>query len=203
MVYDGPRRLLCLAFFADLASGPVRIAEGLELDWQGHRWSPEDALLGTVVDFDVPEDSVADQAPELGLTWAPPDVADAFLLTDPANQGRRAWLSILSLDHDTHAVLAERRIFTGLVDSAELTLDGGRGRMVRMGLATEIDRFLKTDKGNRLNHAFHQKVNPGEMGLSQMTGTIVESPWGVKGRPRRGGGGGGGGGNGGRGLQHR
>lgn len=196
MSFAARRAKLCTILRIDLPGHDVRLSEGGEVRYAGDVYSDIDPVLGTVIGYEDFSSGDADHSPAFELVWGPKDTAAAVALAHPSSQGAFAEWRWLSIDRDTNAVLADHRAFTGLVDNVEITLDEARLEL-RMGFATHIDRLLNTDKGNRLNRAFHRSVWPGETGLDFMTGTVVRPPWGEEDRKRGGAtvGGGGGPGN--------
>lgn len=190
MSFSAVNAKLCLILRIDLPGHNVRLSEAGEVTYNGDVYAPIDSVLGVVSDFQNYTSGEADEAPAFDFTWAVKDIAAAVLLSAPTSQGAFVDWRILSINRDTNAVLSNHLIFTGLVDNTELSVDDGKFEL-RMGVATEIDRLLNTDKGNKLNRAFHQSVWPAETGLDMMTGTTTPVPWGDASRKTAGGGGGG------------
>lgn len=189
MSFSGASAKLCLILRIDLPSHNIRLSEAGEVEYDGDVYAPTDDVLGSVTEFQDYTSGEADEAPAFELTWGVKDVSAAVTLSAPSSQGSFVDWRILSIDRDTNAVLTSHAIFTGIVDNTELHLDAGKYEL-RMGFTTEIDRLLNTDKGNKLNRAFHRSVWAGETGLDMMTGTTTPVPWGDKDQGiRRGGGG--------------
>ncbi|MGB6229870.1 MAG: hypothetical protein WBF53_07060 [Litorimonas sp.] len=185
---------LCALLRIDVPGYPIRLSEGGEVDYAGERYTPADPVFGNITAFEDLASGEADEAPAFEVTWGIRDIAAAVALSQPTIQRSFADWRIIGLDTDTGAQVAEQRLFTGYVDRTELSGDDRRLELV-MGFATDVDRLLNTDKGNRLNRAFHRSVWPGETGLDFMTGTTNQVGWGDE--TRRGGFGGGGFGGGG------
>lgn len=177
MSFAGQALKLCTILRIDLPTHSIRLSEGGEVDYDGDRYAPIDSVFGQIVSFQDFTSGQGDEAPAFEVTWGVEDRTQAAGLCNPSIQGSFVNWRVLAINRDTNAVTADQHIFTGLVDNAEIVLDV-ESYEVRMGFATEIDRFLNTDKGNRLNRSFHRSVWPGETGLDLMTGTTVPVPWG-------------------------
>lgn len=202
MSFAGPTATLALLLRIQLPQHTIRLCDGGEIDYAGERYASEDAVFGTVAEVDSYTSGSAEEAPAFDLTWSVSNPVSAVAFTQPEIQGASVQWRIVSLLRETNAVLTDRLIFAGIVDNAEILLDTGSHNL-RMGISTEIDRLLNTDKGNRMNRSFHRRVWPGESGLDLMTGTTTPVPWGDKGRRFGGGGGGGGSGRTDVNFQHR
>lgn len=170
---------LALLLRIDLPGHNVRLSEGGEFRYGGDIYRPSDDVLGNITAFEDHTTGEADQAPLFEVTWGVKDIAAAVSLSSLTAQGSFADWRIVGLETATGAQVSEQRIFTGFVDRTEISGDVGRFELT-MGFATDIDRLLNTDKGNRLNAAFHRSVWPNEGGLDMMTGTTIPVPWGDK-----------------------
>ena len=189
MSWDAIEATLAVLIKIELPSGDVCYTEGGEVTFAGDTYTPRDATYGAITGFENFTSGGADSAPEYEIEWTPDSTAAAATLCDPANQGSLATCYIVTINRATGAVLTSKTVFTGLVDSAVLEI-AYQTRLLKMTLSTQMDRFLNTNKGNRINAAFHESIYPGETGLAMTTGTTIPVPWGDKQQTRSSGGGG-------------
>lgn len=184
MSFAGLEAALGVIFKVELPDYTIRFSEGGTITYDGETFTPEDTRFGIVTGFEDFTSGSADEAPAFEMTMAPPAVISAATLSNPAYQGAPAWFSVVSLNRATGAVLTEHRLFTGILDYTMLEIDKNK-RDLKVGFTTQIDRFFKTDKGNRLSPAFHKRIHPGETGLDYMSGTSIQIPWADEGpKPR-------------------
>lgn len=191
MSFAGPTATLCLLLRIQLPQRTITLCDAGEIDYNGERYTSEDDVFGVVSDFSDYSSGNADEAPAFDLTWSVKNATSAVALTQPEIQGSPVQWRIVSIIRETNAIISDHLIFSGLVDNAEIQISNDAYLLV-MGFATQLDRLLKTDKGNRLNRSFHRKVRPGEAGLDLMTGTTINADWGDKALVGSRGGGGGG-----------
>lgn len=184
MSFAGVEATLCFLMRLQLPDHTVLLSEGGTVVYESETYTPDDNRFGIITDFSDFTSGSADEAPAFELTMAPPAVVAATTLSDPENQGSPIKFTVVSINRATGAVLSAHTIFTGILDYTLLELGEG-SRSIKVGFTTEIDRFFRTDKGNRLSPAFHKTVHPGETGLDLMSGTEISIPWGDNGpRPR-------------------
>lgn len=196
MSFSAVEATLCFLIKIVLPSQTITYAEGGTVVFNGDTYTSNDSVFGSITGFENFSSGAADEAPEYSLDWTPPSTSAAATLSDAENQSSPVKAYVVTIDRATGAVLTSKTVLTGIVDSTALEISEGF-RVLKMTISTEIDRFLNTDKGNRINAAFHKSIYPGETGLDMATGTKTPVPWGDKtpARQNSGGSGGGGGNN--------
>ena len=167
----------------------LRYVEAGEFVFNGDVFTSYDSVFGKVDSFEDIVSGLADSAPIFEMDFTPPDATAAADLSSPDFQGSVIKVYKWAYDRETGLVQTSETKFTGVVDTSTISGDI-RQFTVTMTFVTEIQKFFNTDKGNRLNDAFHQSIFPGELGLQHTTGTTIPQPWGQKSQQRYGGGGG-------------
>lgn len=194
-----PSVLLFGAIKIEIPGGDtIRLLDGAaELEvLSGETFTGEDATYGSLASMEEIEDGFGDDAPALSFSIHPPTDAAAHVLTDPSTQGGRVRVWLGAYDKATKAVVSAPLLLQDMeYDVATLAI-GQRSRVVDVDCISSMDRFFDTDEGFRMSDADHQRVWPGELGLSNMTGLVKKIYWGVAGPSGAGGGGGNGGGGG-------
>lgn len=188
MSFSANEATLAFLIKIEIPAGDILYTEGGEVTFGGDTYAPSDSVFGAITGFENFTSGLSDAAPEYDLEWTPPSTAAAVTLADPANQGALCSAYVVTINRASGAVLTDKTVFTGILDSATLEIQP-RARVLKMTQSTEIDRFLNTNKGNRLNAAWHKSIYPGETGLDMTTGTTIPVPWGDKLNTRQGGGG--------------
>ncbi len=142
-----------------------------------------DGVYGTLGSIDNLAEAAGDTMPALAIELLPPSTSAAVDLCQPQMQGSRVKLWLAVVDADTGAVVPDPELlFVGEVDTMALSV--GRGeRRVAVEVASVFDELFAPDEGARLSDSFHQWVWPGELGLSQMTGTPIREIWGPGEKP--------------------
>jgi len=134
--------------------------------------------------------------PASAISFLPKGNESTQALTQPNMQRSPISLWFVSLDPLTHIVVEKEDWFFGVIDIPTFR-ETSEGRVVDMSLVSLTELFFRSNDGNRMSEENHKRVNPGELGLDNMTGVEVDVPWGVETRPRNTGGSGQGSGSGG------
>lgn len=173
----------------------------------------EDATYGTMAGMEGVTEGLGTSAPRLRFRINPPTLAAAAQLNLPGNQGSsiRMWYGCVDLA--TGAVIPDPDLlFWGWLDQPRFVGGVDTPQGVEYDVASAMELLFAAEEGQRLNHAMHLRVFPGELGLQYVNEVERQLPWGVDTArspmiastdggytppPGVGGGGGGGGGSGG------
>lgn len=140
-----------------------------------------DERFGSLSSLDPPEDGAGDTAPQMGITLTVPDDASAAMLASPLYQGAPVKLWITAIDGA--GALAEPYIlFDGQVDRPVLNSDG-KNRTVEFDCSSVFEKLFADTEGQRLAHASHKRIWPGEDGFLNVTGIVKKILWGPGERP--------------------
>lgn len=149
------------------APGPVQTFSGV------------DATYGTLSGIEGTTEGLGTSAPRLRLTLNPPTRAAAAQLNLPTNQGAmvRLWYGCLNVT--TGEVIPDPLpLFWGKLDQPRVVGGPERATGVEYDAASAMESLFAAEEGQRLNHAFHLRVFPGELGLQYVTEVERNLPWG-------------------------
>lgn len=162
----------------------IRLADGsIAVDWAGNVFAGSDPTYGAFDTADDVSEAVGDSAPGGVVTLNVPTIAAAVALCQSANQGAAFNIYEAVVDYDTGEVVPDPDLqFAGEIDTADLLIDVG-SQKVQMGIGSVWDRLLEADEGARLSDSFQKSIFPGDMGLANMSGTLINELWGPGERP--------------------
>lgn len=140
----------------------------------------EDAAYGTLTAMDGTTEGLGTSAPRLRFTIVPPTLVAAGRLNEPANQGSliRMWYGLV--DAVSGVVIPDPELlFEGRLDQPRFVGGPDRAHAVEFDAASAMDRLFAAEEGQRLNHAFHSRMFPGENGLLYVSEVERQLPWGT------------------------
>lgn len=181
----GGRRIMIAGLVSiALPDHTIRLCDGsAAIRFGDDVFTGRDEIYGVLGEVEVISEAVGDQVPAVEMTLIPPSLAAAAALANPVNQGAPVLFWLASIDAETGEVVPDPDLqFTGEIDTAQLETDRGK-QAVRIGVASVFERLLEPDEGARLSDSFQQEMFPGDLGLSNMTGTPLVSIWGPGDRP--------------------
>lgn len=185
----------------DMPGSTIRLLDGSsELIIGGETFTGRDPTFGVLAAISEIEDGMGDEAPGLSITLHPASNAAAADLSAPEMQGCRVRVWLGAIDPVTRLVVADPYLLQDLVID-QPTLTAGKGSLVlELDCVSSMERLFENDEGFRLSDANHQRVWPGELGLSNMTGLPRKIYWGTAAPTGAASGGGGAGTGGGGGM---
>jgi hypothetical protein len=176
--------LYCTMVQIDLPDYTLRLVDGgsdvvVVTDAGSATFLAADPTFGTLGGINSLADGMEAEAPRPTVTILPPSNTAAADLANPAFQGAFMAIWRAALNLATGAVIPVPLVqFVGAIDVP--TLRVGRGsRVLEIQAASEFDAFLEDVEVERLSDAFHQSIFPGELGLTYVTGVLVQPWWGV------------------------
>lgn len=168
-----------------LPSRTLRYCDGAFFVYNSETYRPDDAVFGTIGQFEPVTEGVGDFVPAITMTLMIPDATAAADVTAPGNQKARAIFTIAEYDPETGVILSAQTQFDGQLDQAVYTVGIGK-KELGVSVVSLAERLFEGNIGNTLNSTFHKSVWPGEKGHDNATGLIVNVAWGVE-APGRGG----------------
>lgn len=173
--------LLFGAIEIELPSYTIRLVDGsAEVVIDGDTYSGEDATFGTIDRIDAINESMDQEAPEISVSFLPPDDAAAADLASSAMQGATVRIMLGALDPETGLVIGDvEQLFLGEVDVPTIERSQGR-RSVTFTVVSVFERLFEIREGERASDGWHQSIWPGQLGLEFMTGTVKTLYWGAK-----------------------
>lgn len=157
-----------------LLSGPGQVTFG------GRTFVGRDETYGVLGGVEEIADSDDGEAPEITITILPPTMTSAAVLASPAAQFSDVTVWVGALDLITGAVIPDPLVvFAGQVDVPTLSGDE-TSRALQYTVTSVFELLFEVDEGANLNHAFHQSVWPGELGLEYVTEVQRQLPWGAE-----------------------
>lgn len=137
-----------------------------------------DETFGTMGALQAVTEGMGNEAPRMRLEIRPPTRAAAATLNLPENQGSKVRLYFGAVHSVTGAVIPDPElIFFGKLDVPKYM--GGKTRRVEFDVFSAWEELFTESEGERLNHAFHTKVFPGERGLEYVSDVERQLPWGA------------------------
>ena len=139
----------------------------------------EDPVYGTLSSIDGTTEGLGTSSPRLRITLNPPTRVAAAQLNLPTNQNAmvRLWYGCLNVT--TGEVIPDPlSLFWGKLDQPRFVGGPTRAHGVEYDAASAMESLFASDEGQRLNHAFHIRVFPGELGLQYVTEVERNLPWG-------------------------
>jgi hypothetical protein len=161
--------------------GTIRLLDGDGfLSIGGNIYLGNQAGVGSMGPVTASDDGEASEAPTLSVTILPETSLIGVDLSSPLAQGAPVTCYAGAFDPVTGGVVGTPYVwFVGEVDVPNLPVDDGGG--VTFECVSGFERFLETDEGFTLSHAFHQTIFPGEMGFEYVTDVELQMPWGQDG----------------------
>tara|TARA_R110002073_G_scaffold120601_1_gene262638 strand:- start:15134 stop:15784 length:651 start_codon:yes stop_codon:yes gene_type:complete len=164
-----------------LPSQTIRLVSGgfvsFDVDGSPVSFTARDTVYGTLGEVAVIKDGIDAVALSATIKLLPPTDTAMAGIAAPAAQGSlvRIWQG--AVDQATGlADGAPELLFTGELDFGTLSVSA-RSWVVALECLTEEARQLEPDAQRRLSDAFHQKVWPGELGLSHVTNLSRKIYW--------------------------
>lgn len=160
----------------------LRLLDGSgELEIGGQLFVGEDETFGVLDSISEHEEVIGDEAPEMTISFLPPDGAAAATLAHPLMQGSMVMIMIGVFDPNANIVIGTPEVIALCeVDVPTLELSEGGQRTVSYSLVTVFERLFEVREGERASDGWHQSIWPGELGLEHMTGTVKNLYWGAK-----------------------
>lgn len=140
----------------------------------------EDDTYGVLSGMEGVTEGLGTSAPKMRVVIRPPTLAASAQLNLPGNQGSLFRLWYGCVEQVTGAVvLYPEMLFWGWLDQPRYV--GGKDTVpgVEYDVASAMELLFAAEEGQRLNHAFHTRVFPGELGLQYVTEVERQLPWGV------------------------
>jgi len=159
----------------------LRLLDGSgELTIGGNLYTGEDDVFGVLDSISTHEEAIGEEAPELTISFLPPDAAAATELANAAMQGSQVRLMMGAFDPTTNLVIGTpEQLFLGEIDVPTYEIAQGE-RSVSFTVVSVFERLFEVNEGERASDGFHQSIWPGEKGLEFMTGTVKNLYWGTK-----------------------
>lgn len=165
----------------------LRFCDGGFFEFGGEIYRSDDAVYGTIGQFETMSEGVGDIVPAIAMTLLPPDETAAVDVSTPGNQTARAVLTIAEYDVDTGVITSSETQFDGQVDQTLFTIGNGK-KQLSVSIVSLAERLFSGNIGNTLNPSFHKSIHVGETGHDNATGLSTSVAWGVE-KPVSGGGG--------------
>ena len=159
----------------------LRVLDGSgELTIGGDLYTGEDPVFGVLDTIGTHEEAIGEEAPELTISFLPPDASAAAELASAAMQGSQVRLMLGAFDPTTNSVIGTpEQLFLGEIDVPTYEISQG-ARSVSFTVVSVFERLFEVNEGERASDGFHQSIWPGEKGLEHMTGTVKNLYWGAK-----------------------
>lgn len=177
-----PTVLLFGAIKIEIAGGDtIRLLDGAaELEiFSGETFVGRDATYGALGSVEPIEDGFGDEAPVLSFSMDVPTKAATATLSDPAVQGSRVRVWLGAWDKTAGAVISEPMLLQDMEIDVPTPTVGKGSNVVDFDCVSSMERFFDQDEGFRLSDADHQRVWPGELGLTNMVALVKKIYWGV------------------------
>jgi len=156
----------------------LRLLDGSgELTISGDLYTGEDEVFGVLDSIGIHEEAIGEEAPELTISFLPPDASAAAELANAAMQGSQVRLMLGAFDPATNSVIGTpEQLFFGEIDVPTYEIAQGQ-RSVSFTVVSVFERLFEVNEGERASDGFHQSIWPGELGLEYMTGTVKNLYW--------------------------
>lgn len=180
----GPVLTLAGLLRIDLPGYTLRLVTGSAVVvYEGAPYVGEDARFGVLASVGEIGEEAGDQAPNLQLTLIPPGASAASDLSQPGMQGAAVSLWLAAIDMASGLVVPDPELlFAGKLDVVTLVRRGGE-RQLEISCVSAFEDLFQNEEGARLSHAFHQSIWPGERGMENVTGTVINKIWGPGDKP--------------------
>lgn len=163
----------------ELPGHTLRFCDGGFFDFGGETYRSDDAVYGTIGQFQTMSEGVGDIVPAISMTLLPPDETAAVDVSAPGNQTARAILTIAEYDADTGLIVSSETQFDGQVDQTIFTV-GKNKKQVSMSIVSLSEQLFSGNIGNTLGPTFHKGNWPGETGQDNATGLSTAVAWGTE-----------------------
>ncbi len=163
----------------DLPGYTLRMLETSgQVTWSQGTFTGEDARFGSLSSIEAINDGIGDQAPQLSVSFSPPNSTSVAELASPNMQGSRIRIWLGAIDLSARTVIPEPYLlFDGELDQPVLTVGKGT-RELDYECVSSFEKFFRLDEGMRLSDTNQQEFWPGETGLSSVTGIVKQIIWG-------------------------
>ncbi|RKR03567.1 hypothetical protein [Maricaulis maris] len=153
----------------ELPDAALRLVDGgmvaFEVDGEAQSFTSRDVTYGVLGGVDTITDGVATTAVSAQITLIPSSDGAVAALAAPAAQGSQVRVWQGAVDPETgQAIGVPERLFIGSLDFANLKV-GEANRQVILQCGSDDELQLEPTAHQRLSHAFHISVWPGEYGL--------------------------------------
>lgn len=176
-----------------LPSRTLRYCDGAFFIYGGETYRSDDAVFGTIGQFETVSEGVGDVVPAVTMSLLVPDTSAAEDVSTPGNQTAPVVFTIAEFDFDTGEILTAETRFIGQVDQTLYTVGADKKRL-SVSVVSLAERLFEGNIGNTLSPSFHKSIWPGELGHDNATGLSVNVAWGVEAPSNSNGSGSGGGG---------
>ena len=162
-----------------LPTHTVRLLDGAgQVLIDGQLFSGSDLTWGVLDSIKGLAETTADSAPALTMGMIPAGSTALAQMIDPSLQGSPVVVMLGALDTASGLVMGEPYVvFVGELDVPTVKL-AGNDRRVEFRVTSIAERLFMVEEGRRLSDSFHQRVWPGELGLSYVSAVEVTIPWG-------------------------
>lgn len=159
----------------------LRVLDGAgELAIGGELFTGDDPVFGVLDSISGVEESIGDEAPEIELTFLPPDASSAATLASSAMQGSTVRIMLGAFDPTSNTVIGTpEQLFLGEIDVPTYLTERGK-RTVSFTVVSVFERLFEMAEGERASDGWHQSIWPGQRGFEYMTGTSKNLYWGAK-----------------------
>lgn len=156
----------------------LRVLDGSgELVIDGNTFVGIDPTFGVLSTIGEHSERIGDEAPELTISFLPPDGAAAATLASAAMQGSTVRIMMGAFDPATNTVIGTpEQLFLGEIDVPTIEVAEGQ-RSVSYTAVSVFERLFEVSEGARASDGWHQSIWPGEFGLEYMTGTVRNLYW--------------------------
>lgn len=178
---EGEAPFLFGAVEIELPAYTIRVLDGSgQLTIGGNTFVGDDPVFGVLDTIGTHEEMIGDEAPEIEISFLPPDGSAAATLAGSQMQGSLVRILIGAFDPNTNAVIGTPEVlFLGEIDVPTISTSQGT-RTVSFTVVSVFERLFEVSEGERASDGFHQSNWPGEKGLEYMTGTDRNLYWGAK-----------------------
>lgn len=184
MPFEGP--IIYYAWLArfELPGHTMLLCDGGQVIWGADIYRSSDEDFGTIAGVEIDEESTGDQAPGVGLTFAPSSAAAAVALSSPDYQLSAVKIWECEVDAETGEVIGTPNLEADLqLDTTTLRL-AQKSKLLDMELIPVAERLWLINEANTLSERHHKSVWPGELGMDNATGKPTNVAWGVPSAPR-------------------
>ena len=180
--FQQPAPIKCTLVRLDMPGGAVCMTDGgFSVHDAGEGEGPETyfgrhPVYGVLSSVGAIKDGADAQTTRIDIVILPASDVAAAALGNPSTQGVRVqwWEGVI--DPATGGLMGEPELkFDGEIDKPRLQV--GDSWSLTLECGTQAERQLEPNADWRLNHAFHQTIWPGELGLIFVDGVARKNEW--------------------------
>ena len=164
--------LVCI----DLPTGSAYLTDGGFVAYGGNTYVGEDAYYGILSNISPVRDGAESTTTRITVTILPSSADAAVDFGAASAQGSRVrwWEGVVN--PATGALIGAPILkFEGELDKPRFSVGDSWEMVLECG--TQAERQVEPNADWRLNHSFHSKIWPGELGLSHVTGVTRKVEW--------------------------